>query len=90
MSLNRSCESKSWPWKMRALFFILIAMVWVPPRQAVAQESALNSQEIDRKLSTIESKLSELNAVHAQIRSKNSEIQAELQSLKIWIHRNRS
>ena len=89
MSSHKPCELKARLWKMSTLL-ILVIVVWALSGQAMAQESGLNSQEIDRKLSTIESKLSELNAVHAQIRSKNSEIQAELQSLKIWIHRNRS
>ena len=54
-----------------------------------AQESSADLGDIDRKLSVLEAKVKRLTDNHAQIISKQSQIKDELDSLRIWIRRNR-
>ena len=54
-----------------------------------AQESSADLRDIDRKLSALEAKANQLNPAYEQIISKQSQIKDELDSLKIWIRRNR-
>ena len=64
----------------------VILMVTTP---SFAQESSADLRDIDRKLSVLETKVNRLTNTHAQIISKQSQIKDELDSLRIWIRRNR-
>ena len=74
----------------RFLFLVLVMITAFSGFSLLAEEPRAELRGVDQKLSTLESKLNRLNEVHEQILEKQSEIDKELENLRIWIRRNRS
>jgi len=75
---------------LRALCALaMTTVVLLGSHPLAAQESAVDLREIERKLTALEAKVNQLNAVHEQMISKQAQVKEELESLKIWIRRHR-
>lgn len=72
------------------LSWLTFLVVLLAPGSSFAQEPSADFREMDRKLSTLESKMNQMDAAHEEILSKQATIKEELESLRIWIRRNRS
>lgn len=72
------------------LSWLTFLVVFLAPGSSFAQEGSVDLRDLDRKLSTLESKVDQMEAAHEQILMKQATIKEELDSLRIWIRRNRS
>ena len=72
---------------MKLLIYLFMFLLF--PASAFAQEESALLRDLDQKLTRLEAKVNRLDAIGEQMIQKQSEIAKELDSLKIWIRRNR-
>ncbi len=70
------------------LVFFLIVFLFVPVLLRAEESTAL--RDASQKLVLLESKVSQLTASQSQVIQKLEQIGQELNSLRIWIRRNRN
>ena len=70
------------------LIFFLIVFLSVPFLLQAEESTAVNDGS--QKLVLLESKVRQLTASQAEVIQKNTQIDQELDNLRIWIKRNRS
>ena len=71
-------------------FNLLFVIVLFSGSLSYAEESNAQWQDVERKLTVLETKVNRVKTAHAEIIQKQTEIKKELETLKIWIHRNRN
>ncbi len=70
------------------LVFFLIAFLFVPVLLRAEESTVL--RDANQKLALLESKISQLTASQSQVIQKLEQVNQELDSLRIWIRRNRN
>ncbi|MBI4358017.1 MAG: hypothetical protein HY584_01835 [Candidatus Omnitrophica bacterium] len=71
-------------------FVFFIVLTSVIGNSLLAQTSEADLQSVDRKLVLLQTKMNRLKTIQEEVIQKQVEIKQELDSLKIWIRKNRS
>ena len=72
------------------IFFGIFLFVFLSASGSARADDAAIANELTQKILFLESKISRLAVLQEQVLQKNTEINQELDTLKIWIRRHRN